>query len=526
MTSCSATTDSEDSIEARRQVVQRFLESKSSENKREKLGQYTTPLQLAREIVAFVRTQGVQGGPLRFLDPALGTGVFFSALLKETKTGFGRALGFEIDSRYAKAASILWKKNGFTVRNSDFTSARPPSREAGRFNMIVCNPPYVRHHHIDPEDKLRLLASVSKRTGVTLSRFSGLQYYFVLMSQSWMAEDGLAAWLLPSEFLDLKHTRPLRDYLARTTTLIRIHQFDPKTTQFGDALVGSVVLFFRKHKPSRTHKVEFTAGPSLTRPERSWSTPSSALSVSPKWNSAMLKGPRYREGHAMPRLSDFFTIKRGVATGANSFFIVSRERAEQYEIPFVFLKPVLPSPKYLFADIVEVGENGEPDIDSDLFLIDCGLSTYRVRREYPTLWKYLQKGYRMGASKRYLCAHRTPWYAQEKREPALFLCPCIGSLRSEKPFRFILNRSTAAATNSYLLLYPKEKLNSAISKLPGLDSKILDVLNSISQELFRKHGRTYGAGLRKIEPGELRELSSEVLGQLGRLVHNRTRVSD
>ena len=42
-------------------------------------------------------------------------------------------------------------------------------------------------------------------------------------------------------------------------------------------------------------------------------------------------------------LLDFFAIKRGIATGANRFFIMDKRKASELFIPSRFLRPVLPS---------------------------------------------------------------------------------------------------------------------------------------------------------------------------------------
>ena len=49
---------------------------------RNKMGQYATPFPLARDIVEFVRDTYLTAiGGIRVLDPAMGAGAFFSALL-------------------------------------------------------------------------------------------------------------------------------------------------------------------------------------------------------------------------------------------------------------------------------------------------------------------------------------------------------------------------------------------------------------------------------------------------------------
>ncbi len=106
---------------------------------------------------------------------------------------------------------------------------------------------------------------------------------------------------------------------------------------------------------------------------------------------------------------------------------------------------------------------------------------------------------------RYLCKHRSPWYAQEKRPPSMFLCTYMGRAHTGKglPFRFILNHSKATATNVYLMLYPKPALAKMILDRPELVKEVWQGLNHISAETLMSEGRVYGGGLHKLEPREL-----------------------
>jgi hypothetical protein len=91
-------------------------------------------------------------------------------------------------------------------------------------------------------------------------------------------------------------------------------------------------------------------------------------------------------------LADLFTIKRGLATGANDFFIRPREEVESWRIPADFVKPILPSPRHLSVEIIEADPDGFPRLPKVLCLIDCDRPEHELRKRYPLFWNYLQTG--------------------------------------------------------------------------------------------------------------------------------------
>ena len=72
-------------------------------------------------------------------------------------------------------------------------------------------------------------------------------------------------------------------------------------------------------------------------------------------------------------LGDFFAIKRGMATGANAFFILERQEAIRKGIPAEFLRPILPSSRHLPDAVIEAEPDGYPRLDKPLAIIDCDL---------------------------------------------------------------------------------------------------------------------------------------------------------
>jgi adenine-specific DNA-methyltransferase len=489
-------------LEKRRLASQQACERARSVQQRNRLGQFATPGPLALEMLQYARAL-LGPGPVRFLDPAIGTGSFYAALLQQWPLErIGAATGFEIDAGYARACRAVWRSTPLQLRVEDFTAATPPTQAAGRFNLLICNPPYVRHHHLRPTTKARLRQRSMLAGGARLSGLAGLYAHFITIAQPWMSADAIAGWLLPSEFMDVNYGRELKHYLLRSLTVLRIHRFDPSEAQFSDALVSSAIVWLRNRKPGRDHQVEFTYGGSLSRPKLRGLVPTSRLDGAPKWTGfPAAAGAAPDPGSAT--LGDYFRVTRGIATGGNAFFIMTPAQAAARGIPRQCLRPIMPGPRHLELDEVAADAAGDPLLARPLLVLDCRLPAAQIRDRFPDLWRYLQLG-AAGIANRYLCSRRSPWYLQETRAPTLFLCTYMARRRADgRLHRFIFNRSAAVAANSYLMLYPRERLARFIDGDVARASMVWQELRRIGADTICAGGRVYGGGLHKLEPTEL-----------------------
>lgn len=157
-------------LEKQRLALQDALDVQKTRAERNRLGQFSTPTALAVDILRYAAELLPKDAPVQFLDPAIGTGAFYAALLSVLPAlRIRAAVGFEIDPHYRQPASELWEESGLVIKLADFTRELPSSQ----FNLVICNPPYVRHHHLSNVDKARLQERTYHASGMRLSGLAG-----------------------------------------------------------------------------------------------------------------------------------------------------------------------------------------------------------------------------------------------------------------------------------------------------------------------------------------------------------------
>lgn len=109
---------------------------------------------------------------------------------------------------------------------------------------------------------------------------------------------------------------------------------------------------------------------------------------------------------------------------------------------------------------------------------------------------YIEYGERQGYHQRYLTKSRKPWYRLEQREVAPLLLAVFG----RAGFRAVLNRSNAVNLTSFHAFYPLPEFRNFVGPL------WLYLQTTLAHREFERQRRSYGDGLKKLEPGDWNKL--------------------
>lgn len=469
-------------------------------HEREKLrskGQFWTPEWVARAMAAFI----VGENRSEVFDPAVGEGVFLRQAL-ELGRSTGRqiaASGTDIDeSLLAIANRTLADLGTPQLEKRDFV-IDPPRR---LFPGIVANPPYVRHHRLDAEYKARLRALSVKTIGEPLDGRAGLQVYFLMRALTLLAPGGRLAFIIPADVFEGVSAHRFWSWVCGHFCLRAVVTFADEATPFPGVDTNAVVVFLEASKPEKTYVWARCTKAHVDDFEQ-WVirgiSAKSLRSVSAKRRneSDWLARGLHREDAITARytLGDLATVRRGIATGANEFFLLTDTDVTRLGIDRRFLKKAVSRTRDVATDIFTAAdwdhlrESGER-----VWLLDIPTST---QNELPAaIQRYLQNGHDAGLPDRALIAARTPWYKMEQRLPPPFLFAYLGRRNA----RFIRNEAGVVPLTGFLCVYPK-------SGAPAFLSALWDLLNAADLHArLRSVGKTYGGGAVKVEPRSLEAL--------------------
>jgi adenine-specific DNA-methyltransferase len=387
-----------------------------------------------------------------------------------------------------------------------------PTAFPDQFDVIVCNPPYTRHHHLPEAYKSSWATVMKQEYGIRLSRFSSLFAYFFVQASRMLTPTGRMAFITPATVFEASYSSQVKAFIRRHLRLRAFISFDEALSVFeGVDTAACITLVEGPRTPVRDQVIHIQMGewpgvePVLQTIEQGGSVTTdwgssreidlSTLEPRRKWTVIGRENSRFDNEHFVP-LSTLARVVRGIATGANDFFVLSDDEVVQWGLDQANLRPVLTKtrevPGYVFgqADFDRLGREGKKR-----WLLYL---TEPVTPSTPEA-RYVQHGKVRGLHERSLVKTRSFWYAMEQRDPA----PIYFTYLSRKRSRFIYNQADVLALNVFLCIYPKPAISQDGTTLKAL----LAMLNSlVAKDSLRHVGRTYGGDTIKIEPREMDRL--------------------
>lgn len=151
---------------------------------------------------------------------------------------FDLYVGVEIDK--VRVASAPPPKKGRIIQGCVFQHNR------GDYDACIGNPPYARHHDIESKWKDRTTARLEQELAVSLNKHCNLYIYFFCLALLKTRTDGLAALVIPYEWVSRPSAKALREYISRNRWNVAVYRFQMPI--FEDVLTTASVSIVDKSK--------------------------------------------------------------------------------------------------------------------------------------------------------------------------------------------------------------------------------------------------------------------------------------
>lgn len=440
--------------------------------RRKELGAYYTPAGLADFLATWV--VGAPGQSI--LEPCVGKGSLVSALLARLEiVGAGKIVGCELNQSTFNKATQVFKGKPVKLHKANFLMTKPS--DLGLFDAVVANPPFTRNHALSPALR-RKLRHREEFSGLVRGA-PGLWVYFLIHSLSFLRPGGRLALIAPGALTFAGYARPIVDELQRVFEFVEIVQVDEPISWEGGAQERAALVLASGYK----------VGPALNVTRTTLASFSTRTAQLPAHNLQTTELIR-----PAVQLGDLAKLEIGVVTGANHVFLLTREEADQNNIPEGSLLPVVSRARhartmsFTKADALALAKEGQKTL---LLFPKRGLGMKRS-----ALRKYLRK---ISAAKRKSVlwfSKRTPWWRVQLGNK----CDAVFSYMNHLGPRITLVSANITCTNTLhrLVFVGRDKKQ--------MRTICVSALCTYTQLAAEGLGRVYGGGVLKFELQDARRL--------------------
>ena len=375
-----------------------------------------------------------------------------------------------------------------------------------KYDLIIANPPYIRFQGVGERDQI--ITQLENELYIKVSRLVNYYALFFYRAISMLKENGRLVFITPSDYLNFNYGVDLKSFIKKNCEVESIITFDNGSLIFEDNLSSACITILTKSssdiKTKEAKMIKLSRwdekilldtlhdnNPTSTT-IRLFKYKQHDLNYKEKWNNYFEVNETFNETkHNLVKLSNYARVCRGIATGANEYYILSKSDLSNWGIEENFTRPVLE--KSLNCKFHTFNES---DFNNIVITNKPAYLLYVFSQPSNNLLKYIKHGEAQKIPDKYLPSKRNPWYSMEKREPARIWAGTF----SRDGVKFILNNSNCLNLTTFHGIYPKTKDENTIKFLVAF------LNSSICKELIKRVISPMGGGLDKLQPKDIENI--------------------
>lgn len=454
-------------------------------------GAYYTPSELAEAMVRLFAFQSIS----TVLEPSCGDGIFLDALKNLDLLGQIKSLtAVEIELEGAeKVRSRYSAFEQIEVCTEDFFNFYNRVLGKKQYDLILGNPPYIRYQYLT-ESQREIQSKILTAYGMKSNKLINAWVAFIVACVQLLSENGIIAFVIPAEILQVAYAEDLRLYLSNNLAKITLITFEQLIFP---GIEQEVVVFIgeKGEEEEGIRIIETNDLGSLSEMDLEQRGFQKMQHAKEKWTKYFITAEemtliqKLRADKRLSKFSEYGIINIGITTGNNSYFSITEETTKQYHLDAVTLPLVGRSSHAHGIYFTEEDWESNKADGKRARLIHFPQTPYA---EYPDGYKdYIAMGERYGEHKGYKCSIRDRWYIV----PSVWIPDAFFLRRNNLYPKFVLNKCNAVSTDTMHRI----KFNEGVDP----QNILLAYYNSISFAFTEICGRSYGGGVLEILPGEM-----------------------
>lgn len=451
-------------------------------------GSYYTPEYLASFITERVLTSFGNRKTISILEPSVGDGSFVSELVNKKNISI-KLSALDINEEELVIAKQKWNAKKSSFVHSDFLKFSSEDK----FHAVIGNPPYVKKNLLTAE-QIELCDEIHKELNSNIG-VKNIWTSFVLKSSQLLRKDGVLAFVLPSELLQVKFAEEIREYLKNSYDRIEIFTFNDLMFECkGQDTV--ILIAYKKHQDKGEYFANIDSAETLENKNFNLKKNNILVDSNVKWTHHFLSDSdlSFIENLRSRLLSvnDYCISKPGIVTAANNFFIISKEKEELYKLS-KYTKPIIQKGFFVNGSVVFDKSNIKQLEKKRLPTKFLHLTDETIITK--ELSDYLAIGELRKIHERYKCTKRKNWYVvpNVSTVPQAFFFK-----RSHLYPKLLKNNAGALVTDSAYKIEMKNGFD--------LNSFIYSFYNSLTLLFAEIEGRYYGGGVLELTPSEFKKI--------------------